>query len=59
MRPPVPYQVKEEAASLRLSMTGIQTDAHDICGMLAQHDGWIEPRLELRKLAEPRRPLES
>ena len=57
MRPPV--QVEEEAASPELSMTGIQTDAHDIYGMLARHDGWIEPRLELRKLAEPRRALES
>jgi len=28
-------------------------DALDIYGMLARHDGWIEPRLELGKLAEP------
>jgi uncharacterized protein (UPF0335 family) len=55
-------EVKHEIVSVRLSIMGIQTDIHNIYGILARHDersDRIERRLELREFAEPQRPIES
>jgi uncharacterized protein (UPF0335 family) len=55
-------EVKHEIASVRLSIMGIQTDIHNIYGILARHDersDRIERRLELREFAEPQRPIQS
>lgn len=54
-------EIKHELVSIRLSVMGIQTDVHNIYGMLARHDerlDRIERRLELRELAEPQRPFD-
>ena len=53
-------EVKQEITSVRLSMMGVQTDIHNIYGMLARHDerfDRIERRLDLREFAEPQRPI--
>ncbi|RST82454.1 hypothetical protein EJC49_23470 [Aquibium carbonis] len=52
---------KQENTPVRLSMMGMQTDIHDIYGMLACHDerfDRIERRLDLREFAEPQRPIQ-
>ena len=49
-------EVKQELVSVRLSMMSMQTDVHNIYGVLARQDerlDRIERRLELRELAEP------
>ena len=53
--------VKQEITSVRLSMMGIQTDIHNIYGMLARQDerfDRIDRRLDLREFAEPQRPIQ-
>jgi len=48
-------EVKQELVSIRPSMMGMQTDIHNIYGILGRHDerlDRIEKRLELRELAE-------
>jgi archaellum component FlaC len=52
-------EVKQELVSIRLSMMGMQTDIHNIYGILGRHDerlDRIEKRLELRGLAEAQTP---
>lgn len=54
-------EVKRELNVIRGHMVGIQSDIHNIYGVLARHDERlerIERRLELRELAEPQRPYE-
>ncbi|MEW9808188.1 hypothetical protein [Mesorhizobium marinum] len=54
-------EVKREINVIRGHMVGIQTDIHNIYGILARHDerlDRIERRLELRELAEPQRPYD-
>lgn len=54
-------EVKRELNVIRGHMVGIQSDIHNIYGVLARHDERlerIEHRLELRELAEPQRPYE-
>ncbi len=52
-------EVKREINVIRGHMVGIQSDIHNVYGILARHDERlerIERRLELRELAEPQRP---
>lgn len=54
-------EVKRELNVIRGHMVGIQSDIHNIYGVLARHDERlerIERRLELRELAESQRPYE-
>nr|WP_210307783.1 hypothetical protein [Aminobacter niigataensis] len=54
-------EVKRELNVIRGHMVGIQSDIHNIYGVLARHDERlerIERRPELRELAEPQRPYE-
>lgn len=54
-------EVKREINVVRGHMVGIQSDIHNIYGILARHDerlDRIERRLELRELAEPQRPYD-
>ncbi|WP_028034682.1 hypothetical protein [Chelativorans sp. J32] len=55
-------EVKTELNVIRGHMIGIQTDIHNINGILARHDGHldrIERRLEPREMAEgPQKPYE-
>jgi hypothetical protein len=54
-------EVKSELVSVRGHMIAIQSDVHNIYGVLARHDerfDRIERRLELRELAEPQRPFD-
>ncbi len=54
-------EVKREINVIRGHMIGIQSDIHNIYGILARHDerlDRIERRLELRELAEPQRPYD-
>ena len=54
-------EVKKELNVIRGHMIAIQSDIHNIYGILARHDDRlerIERRLELRELAEPQRPYE-
>lgn len=54
-------EVKRELNVIRGHMVGIQSDIHNIYGVLARHDERlerIEHRLELRELAEAQRPYE-
>ncbi len=54
-------EIKTELNVIRGHMIGIQTDIHNIYGILGRHDerlDRIERRLELRELAEPQRPYE-
>jgi chromosome segregation ATPase len=54
-------EIKQELTSVRLSVMGIQTDIHNIYGILARHDerlDRIERRLDLREFAEPQRPIQ-
>lgn len=55
-------ELKRELNVVRGHMVGIQTDIHNIYGVLARHDerlDRIEKRLDLRELAEPQRPFEE
>jgi hypothetical protein len=48
-------------SAMRGHILSIQTDVHNIYGILGRHDQQldrIEKRLELRELAEPQRPYE-
>ena len=54
-------EVKKELNVIRGHMIGIQTDIHNIYGILARHDerlDRIERRLELRELAEAQKPFD-
>ncbi|MBX3567598.1 MAG: hypothetical protein KF914_06040 [Rhizobiaceae bacterium] len=54
-------EVKREINVIRGHIVSIQTDIHNIYGVLARHDDRlerIERPLELRELAEPQRPFE-
>lgn len=54
-------EVKSELVSVRGHMIAIQSDVHNIYGVLARHDerlDRIERRLDLRELAEPQRPFD-
>lgn len=55
-------EMKKELNVIRGHMIGIQTDIHNIYGILARHDDRlerIEHRLDLRELAErPQAPYE-
>ncbi|MER9296205.1 hypothetical protein NKI38_06855 [Mesorhizobium sp. M0621] len=54
-------EVKRELNVLRGHMVAIQSDIHNIYGILARHDDRlerIERRLDLRELAETQRPFE-
>lgn len=55
-------EIKQELTSVRLSVMGIQTDIHNIYGILARHDerlDRIDRRLDLRAFAEPQRPIQT
>jgi hypothetical protein len=52
-------EVKRELNGLRGHMVSIQSDIHNIYGILARHDerlDRIERRFDLHELAEPQRP---
>lgn len=52
-------EVKREINVVRGHIVSMQTDIHNIYGILARHDDpleRIERRLELRELAEPQNP---
>ncbi|WP_394892117.1 hypothetical protein ACG873_12535 [Mesorhizobium sp. AaZ16] len=54
-------EVKKELNVIRGHMIAIQSDIHNIYGVLGRHDerlDRIERRLELRELAEPQRPFD-
>ena len=54
-------EIKTELNVIRGHMIGIQTDIHNIYGILGRHDerlDRIERRLDLRELAEPQRPFD-
>ena len=54
-------EVKKELNVIRGHMIGIQTDIHNIYGILARHDDRldrIERRLELNELAEAQKPFD-
>ena len=54
-------EVKKELNVIRGHMVGIQSDIHNIYGILGRHDDRlerIERRLDLRELAEPQRPFD-
>lgn len=54
-------EIKTELNVVRGHLIGIQTDIHNIYGMLARHDerlDRIERRLDLREFAEPQRPIQ-
>ena len=54
-------EVKRELNVIRGHMVAIQSDIHNIYGVLARHDDRldrIEQRLELRELAEAHSPYE-
>jgi hypothetical protein len=54
-------EVKKELNVIRGHMIAIQSDIHNIYGILGRHDerlDRIERRLELRELAEPQRPFD-
>ena len=54
-------EIKTELNVIRGHMIGIQTDIHNIYGILGRHDerfDRIERRLDLRGLAEPQRPFD-
>ena len=54
-------EVKRELNVLRGHMVAMQSDIHNIYGILARHDDRlerIERRLDLRELAEAQRPYE-
>ncbi len=54
-------EIKTELNVVRGHLIGIQTDIHNIYGILARHDerlDRIERRLDLRELAEPQRPIQ-
>ncbi len=55
-------EVRQEIVALRLAQLAMNTDIHNIYGVLARQDGRldrIERRLELHELAEPpQRPYE-
>jgi hypothetical protein len=53
-------EIKQELVSIRLTQLGMQTDIHNIYGMIARNDDRldrIERRLELRELAETQSPF--
>jgi predicted nucleic acid-binding Zn-ribbon protein len=55
-------EVKKELNVIRGHMIGIQTDIHNIYGILGRHDerlDRIERRLELRELAEAQKGFDS
>ena len=52
-------ELRQGHNAMRGHILSIQTDIHNMYGMLARHDDRlerIERRLELRELAEPQRP---
>lgn len=51
-------EVKKELNVIRGHMIGIQTDIHNIYGILARHDERIDRRLDLRELAEAQKPFD-
>jgi hypothetical protein len=54
-------ELKREVNVIGGHIVAIQTDIHNMYGILARHDGRldrIEQRLELRELAEPQRPFD-
>jgi hypothetical protein len=55
-------EILQELVAIRLSQLSMQTDVHNIYGILGRHDerlDRIERRLELRELAEkPQTPFE-
>jgi hypothetical protein len=54
-------EIKQELVSLRGYALSIQTDIHNIYGILGRHDDRldrIERRLDLRELAETQTPFE-
>jgi predicted nucleic acid-binding Zn-ribbon protein len=54
-------EVKRELNVIRGHLVAVQSDIHNIYGMLARHDDRldrIERRLDLREFAEPQRPFD-
>lgn len=54
-------EVKTELNVIRGHLLAIQTDVHNIYGILARHDtrlDRIERRLDIREFAEPQRPFD-
>lgn len=54
-------EVRSELNSIRGHLISMQSDMHNIYGILARHDNRldrIERRLELREFAEPQRPFD-